>query len=475
MKTYRATDTVEPIVVNQQKSTKDGENALVLGPVCIGLGVALWVPQTHLAEGSNTSVVFGFGLVLILAGLAQLSYFIPPLARFGRRHRLLIRGAFVMATVSCFGSWLLFLFVPGARVLGLLVALSFITTFGLVPLWLLEHFNARRIAARMRSAQKLAFRSTPELQPKTELAGPGELLIELHDSIELGRPPELRPVVTSDANICEQRPLRILYLYNFFADAVSVTRPAAAWRLHGPVSMLASPLELARAIGYRLNLSRAIEAKLLISPALIQERIAGMSDEPLPPVQKQSKPNGLTRRRIAITERLRDLFGVDKHPVLPAVFAESGAYPEHLLLCTDQTWHVGIAALGRRSEKVIIDAAEFSPKRHGLVWEIHHVLNQFATKDIVVLINSLTDFPALVQEFRRAWSEMSASSPNNRPGEMRLRFVLLHGGDSSEWDQVQYCQATGAHHGIMALLRSTDTIPVPQPASMGIGVMSAES
>ncbi len=149
---------------------------------------------------------------------------------------------------------------------------------------------------------------------------------------------------------------------------------------------------------------------------------------------------------------------------LPLNFADSGAYPEELLLCNDATWKAAVEGLTRRAEKVVIDAAEFSRERRGLIWEIQHVVDHFATENIVVLVNSFTDLPALGEEFRRAWRNIAAASPNNRPEEGRLRIVLLIGDDKGGFDDDSALggrpdasrdwERLCAHHRVMTLLRT---------------------
>jgi hypothetical protein len=244
-------------------------------------------------------------------------------------------------------------------------------------------------------------------------------------------------LLTANANIVGQPPCRFLYLYNFFADAISTKlRPTAGWPLHGPVAMLASPLELARAAGYRFDMAQSVESQLLTDPGMIAARVAAMADVPLPP----------------------------HSPKLAKLFADFGAYPEDVLLCTDATWQAGVAALTARADKVIMDAADFSPARQGLAWEIQHVLNHFATEDFVVLVNSFTDFPALGAEARRAWGHMTATSPNNRQDEARLHVVLLTGDDVGGFDDesalgarptaMRNAERIAAHDRIVTLLRA---------------------
>jgi hypothetical protein len=149
---------------------------------------------------------------------------------------------------------------------------------------------------------------------------------------------------------------------------------------------------------------------------------------------------------------------------LPELFAATGAYREEVLLCTDGTWQEGVQAITRRADKAVMDASGFSAERHGLIWEIQHLVDHFASGDFVVVVNSFTDLPALGGEFRRAWAKMAATSPNNRPEPGRLRMVLLIGDDSGGLDddssvgrrpvEIRDYERVTAHHRIMALLRT---------------------
>ena len=92
------------------------------------------------------------------------------------------------------------------------------------------------------------------------------------------------------------------------------------------------------------------------------------------------------------------------------------------------------------------------------------MVDHFATEDFVILVNSFTDLPALGEEIRRAWGNMTATSPNNRPAQGRVRIVLLIGDDKGGLDddsalggrasEIRDWERIVAHHRIAGLLRS---------------------
>jgi hypothetical protein len=464
MKVYHPGDLIQPIHVNLQTvDNPGGLSPWVSGTALIAMGIAIWViPQDRPDSlfSIQTMIVLGFSLALVFFGLALYSRRIPALAQFGSRHRLAINITGITVVTLTFGSLLLTFFVPGGWIIGVLVLLGFVLNFGDAPLWLLERRNARRIAAEMRArAQLEAIPTAPAPAVKVEPATPGELLIEFYDVNDLPPPTPLRERVTEDSNIVGLPPCRFLHLYNFFADEISQKpRPLTAWRLHGPVAMLGSPLELARLGRCSLDLPHSITSQLMNDAKTLQARLSGLTDGPISPeplsrfqkwkiqwLQKAGRKTGLT---------------------LPLNFVDSGAYPEELLLCNDVTWKAAVEGLTKRAAKVVIDAAEFSQERHGLIWEIQHVVDHFATENIIVLVNSFTDLPALGEEFRRAWGNMAATSPNNHPGAARLRIVMLIGDDKGGFDDDSALggrpdasrdwERLSAHHRVMALLRGSE-------------------
>jgi hypothetical protein len=473
MKIYRPGDAIAPLVTNLQ-TTDDGAD---LGPWFIGLGligfgVSMWVPGSPFAEPmsgldgfSAHMVPLGFGLALVLVGISFVSRRVPALARFGSRHRLAIIIGGITAILMTFGPVALLAFVPGARPIGIIFMIGLAIAFVAIPLWLVQRRNAARIAAGMRSAPAAA--AVPLTHDASAApANPGDLVIALYEVDDLPIAGPFRDHLTADSNIVGQPPCRFLYLYNFFADAIRVqTRPTAGWRLHGPVSMLASPLDLARAAGYRLDAAPSIESQFLTDPAMIEARVAAMSDAPLPrmPTQPVSRWSWLTRHWNRWTSRWT-WWKRESVAALPKLFADVGAYPEDVLLCTDATWNAGVTALTARAHKVIVDAFDFSAARLGLVWEIQHVLNHFATEDLVVLVNSFTDLPALGAELRRAWARMAVTSPNNRRNKACVRIVLLTGDDHGAFDDdssvgardaaIRDPERIDAHARIVTLLRS---------------------
>jgi hypothetical protein len=126
-------------------------------------------------------------------------------------------------------------FIPGARPLGMLFIIGFAINFAGIPVWLLQRRNGRRIAAEMRDAAPpvAVFTGAPiAVAPATPSvpASPGELVILLYENDDLPVAGPFRDLLTANANIVGQPPCRFLYLYNFFADAISTKlRPTAGW------------------------------------------------------------------------------------------------------------------------------------------------------------------------------------------------------------------------------------------------------
>lgn len=462
MKIYRPGDRIGPVAVDLRTVKEPEVGPWITAVVLIAFGFMPWfMPDTRSGLTLSTApILAGWTLALTLAGVSSLSQRIPALARFGTRHRVAIFLGLVAAIVLTFGPLALTILVPGGRPLGMLILLAFAINFAVIPLWLVQRRNARRIAAEMHKAVQIsAAMAAAAANPSSARATPGELILELYERSELPEAAPLRPI-TRGSNVVGQQPCHFLYLYNFFANAISThTRPLAAWRLHGPVTMLASPIELARIAGYRLDVAHSVEARLLTDDAKISARIAEMSGLPQPP-----QPLSWLQRSII---RWKKKIGLKPRLALPEPFIDFGAYAEDVLLCTDRTWQAGVEALTLCADKVVMDASDFSAERHGLIWEIQHVVDRFATGDFVVLVNSFTDLPALGDAFRSAWQKMAATSPNNRPVEAHLRIVLLIGDDRGGFDddsvlggrseEIRDAERIAAHHRIVALLRGADT------------------
>jgi hypothetical protein len=285
--------------------------------------------------------------------------------------------------------------------------------------WAVINRNANRIAAALK-ASAVASSAAPRAAAR---ATPGPLVVETLDVDDL---PPAAPALQA---------VRTLFLYNFFANRISArTRPVAGWRLAGPVAMLASPLDVARAIGFGVRgRLREQQQLLLLDAAAVESRVTALGDEQIPAE--------------ALPEQLRPF----------------GAYAEDVLHCTDMSWQAGVMALTRRSAKVIMDASEFNAERHGLVWEIQHVVDCVPLADVAVLVNYYTDLPGLVTAFRTAWGKMDAASPNAAPAESRLRIIFLPtddkdvfmfpAGPGTRSARIRDDERLSAHARIMTLLR----------------------
>ncbi len=298
MKVYRPGDSIQPIRVNLQTvDNPGGVSPWVTGTVLIAMSIVVWViPQDRPDSllSIQAMILVGVSLALVFSGLALYSHRIPSLARFGSRHRLAINVTGITAATLAFGPLLLSFFVSGGWILGVLILMGFVLNFGDIPLWLLERGNARRIAAEMRArVRQETIPVAPAPAAKVKLATPGELLIELYDVNDLPPPRPSRERVTADSNIVGLPPCRFLHLYNFFADEISQKpRPLTAWRLHGPVTMLGSPLELARLGSYSLGLQYSISSQLMNDAPMLQTRLAALADAPLPQCPCRGSRNG---------------------------------------------------------------------------------------------------------------------------------------------------------------------------------------
>jgi hypothetical protein len=287
--------------------------------------------------------------------------------------------------------------------------------------WAIVNRNASRIAAAMKASAITSSAAPLANAPAT----PGPLVMETLDVDDL--PP---------AGSFE-RSVRTLFLYNFFANRISArTRPVAGWRLAGPVAMLASPLDVARAIGFDLGAKPGKREQLLLDASAVEHCVTALNDERIP-------------------------IGSG---TLPEQVRRFGAYSEDVLHCTDASWQAGILALTRCSAKVVMDASEFSAERHGLLWEIQHVVDCVALADVAVLVNYYTDLPALLAAFRTAWAKMDAASPNATPGELRLRIIFLGtddkdvfmfpAGPGTRSAKIRDHERLSAHARIMTMLSS---------------------
>ena len=136
---------------------------------------------------------------------------------------------------------------------------------------------------------------------------------------------------------------------------------------------------------------------LITTKEKLKERLQTSSDDVLPPGSKQLK----------------------------SVPHFTGAYPEHIFLCTDNIWQQAVKELMNRVNIVLVDASDYNTKRSGLNWEFQQLIDTISTSNFAVLINNYSDLPALGEALKKAWKNMSIHSPNNIADPAAIKIVRL--------------------------------------------------
>lgn len=460
MLVYRESDVVPASAWQRLAVTDRGH--WVVGLMLIVFGVSVIVPEGFERTSDMPLLsAIGFGLTLTLLGIAFIARTSAKLQRWGHRHRLLIAAAMVTVFTLTFGPMLL-------TGLAAPFALGFALNLAFLPVWFIQRRNARRIAAAMHRARLQGGAQEPARSARTRKPS-ASLDVVVMDNTDLAPLEALAPRVTAHANIAGLPPIRTLLLYNFFSKAQRLqTLPVHGWRLHGPVYQLASPMELARAGGYDLDQAEAVGSRLLTTPQQIEEFLSRQDETPLAP--NPTPGSWWRRRQERWKSRLRDALGLPPAGGLPEVFSTTGAYPQHVLHCTDGSWKHGVAALCKRCDWVVVDAAEFSAERQGLGWEIQRLIDTVPLNRVIVLIDGFTELPALVEQFRRAWADCAEDSPNQTASAPMLRMLTWHGDDHGAWDgagdtlgalpeDIQDSARLRIHHCILQLLRAEAALP----------------
>ena len=236
----------------------------------------------------------------------------------------------------------------------------------------------------------------PTAAPQPRIAPPIRIDIYLEDELPALPSPYLTPV-GADRNIIGLPPRRILYLYNFFSSESLMQKVKGNWRRFGPVYFLGSPADFSYSHSFDRHVSETVGSTILATPESFDARLEAASEAVLPPGDKS----------------------------LTDVSHLSGGYPQHLFLCKDGSWQHGVEKLFAHADVVMLDACDYEPQRAGLNWEIGHLVNRKALRDVVVLVDKTTDQPALCKAFREAWQSMDGASPNNGPDPGPVRWVLL--------------------------------------------------
>lgn len=455
MRVYREPDIV-PASTWQDLASSDRGHWIV-GLLLVAFGGWTISEMDSRTEGISALSVVGFGLTIALVGVAFISRTSAPLQRWGHRHRLLVAVAMVTVFTLTFGPWLVTGLAP-------VFVLSCVINLPFIPVWFIQRRNASRIAAAMRRARLHDGAEEPARTARTRRpAAPLDVIVL--DDADLPPLDGLAPSVTAQANIAGLPPIRTLLLYNFFSKGLShQAMPAHGWRLHGPVYQLASPIELARAGGFDLAQDEVVGSRLLSTPQQIAALLGRQDERPLAPVASDARPrHGWRRCRDRWQAKARAAVGLAPLDALPEVFSTTGAYPQHVLHCTDGSWKHGVAALCDRCDLVVVDAAEFSAERRGLGWEIQRLIDAVPLSQVVVLVDGFTELPDLVEQFRRAWRDCAEDSPNQAASEPMLLIVAWHGDDKGAWDDdrspggrpqaVRDRERLRLHHRILLLLR----------------------
>lgn len=463
MRVYRESDAVPASVWQRQASPDRG--TWIVGLLLIAFGVGAIVHEGFVRRGDMPLLsVVGFGLAIALVGVAFIARTSATLQRWGHRHRLLIAVAMVSVFTLTFGP----LVFTGAAPL---FALGFVLNLPFVPAWFIQRRNARHIAAAMRRARLTGGAEEPVRASRTQRPQ-APLEVAVLEDADLPPLKFLAPHVTAQVNIACLPPVRTLLLYNFFSKSLSHRAlPAQGWRLHGPVYQLASPIELARAGGFDLGQDEVVGSRLLSTPQQIEDFLACQDEAPAPP---DRRPRSWWRRRLQRWQaQVRTAVGLAPSAALPEVFLDTGAYPQHVLHCTDGSWKHGVAALCARCDLVVVDAAEYSAERQGLGWEIQRLVDTVPLSRVIVLIDGFTELPELIMQFRHAWGECAENSPNQAASAATLRIVSWYGDDHGAWDgrgdtvgglpeEIRDSVRLRLHHGILQLLRGE-----ADPAAVG--------
>ena len=379
MRAFAPHDSLEPVAEPPNANVKGLGLAifyLLFGLVWVGIGI-----YGLSADGISLAGLFplGCGVICVLAGVWVLR-----------------RASWLQTLMTITVSWT---FAAGfwmeSPYLGAPVA-----AMALFGFWyfLRSRKRTRRIAREMHERSQAAHAGCPDCRDQPDPGLPRRadpLSVEVYDVRELP-PLTYQPRVAADSNLAGQPPRPILILYNFISG--TALNQECTWRRFGPVHLLASPQLLFQQSFWSSSYMRQVEQGLLPDCASIDRRLSAAAEAPLPPGSR----------------------GLQDYALL------SGGYPQHLFLCSDNSWQHAVVRLFERAELILIDAAGYSPARAGLNWQIACAVDHAPTENMVVLIDAAADFVALAGRFRDAWANMRTDSPNNRSGAAPLRFVLVY-------------------------------------------------
>jgi hypothetical protein len=205
--------------------------------------------------------------------------------------------------------------------------------------------------------------------------------------------------VSIEKNILNIKPVRILFFYNFHSseEEYSKTLTMPGWTRLGTVYYLGSPTDISLVNTFSMHIKKKVDDLLIATEEKLKDRLETSTDEILPPGSKQLK----------------------------SIPYFTGAYPEHVFLCTDNIWQQAVEALMNRVNIVLVDASDYNTKRSGLNWEFHQLTDNVSTSDFIILVNNYTDLPALGEALKTAWKNMSIHSPNNIAEPAPIKIVRL--------------------------------------------------
>src|SRR5262249_18476580 len=132
-----------------------------------------------------------------------------------------------------------------------------------------------------------------------------------------------------------------------------------------------------------------------------------------------------------------------------------GRYRVNEFFCRRATWKDTARRLMSRSDLVVMDLRAFTSARTGAVFELGALIDDVPLQRVLLLIDQTTDEPFLRQTLLDLWRNMSAESPNARPGMAKARMIDLTGGYSGTvrhlmhlGDEILASTAAPAHLGL---------------------------
>lgn len=399
MKRFTVADTFAPVDPPNSKVAQPTQEITVgqrLGMSLIGL---VFIAVGGLLAFNADGDVFS-GLLFAVPG-ALLAY--ASLRRTGASHSRTNKvggydGAAIFGAVTLVPAALTVMYARSGEMLAAAPLGAFTALFAMAVVNMtIQTFRQNRVAKVLAAARaSSASAPSPAVGSRGSAMPPVELVVYLLSELpELPHP--YRPL-TAEANVIGLPPSNILYLYNFFDDDPMLRKMQGNWRRFGHIWLPGSPGDLAQSTSLLKSVATATSSQVLRTPEEFEQ---GFRDRPLAPLMPGD-------------------------PELRGASRLSGGYPETMFLCGDGSWQHAVERLLGAADYVLIDAGGYSEERAGLGWEIRRVLDQCDTHDFVILVDDDADQEALYRTFVAAWSEMSESSPNNRPDAGPIQWVRMN-------------------------------------------------